>query len=97
VSAAGAGTVISSLAAGLPMVLRPFHADQPWNAERAAEAGVAITITEPAAAGDAVTAILGTPSYRAAARDAAAAIARMDSPALALQILLDRVSATASA
>jgi UDP:flavonoid glycosyltransferase YjiC (YdhE family) len=96
VSSAGAGTVISTLAAGVPMVLRPFHAEQPWNAERAAEAGVAITITEPRDAGAAVTAILGTPSYRAAARKAADAIARIDSPAHALRILLDRVGAAAN-
>jgi UDP:flavonoid glycosyltransferase YjiC (YdhE family) len=96
VSSAGAGTVISTLVAGLPMVLRPFHAEQPWNAERAAEAGVAITITEPRDAGAAVTAILGTPSYRAAARKASDAIARMDSPARALRILLDRVGVAAN-
>jgi UDP:flavonoid glycosyltransferase YjiC (YdhE family) len=92
VSAAGAGTLISALAAGVPMVLRPFHADQPWNAERAAEAGVAVTITEPREAGTAVSTVLRVPSYRAAAQAAARTIARMDTPAQALRTLLGVIS-----
>jgi hypothetical protein len=53
---------------------------------------ITITITELWDAGAAVTTILSTPSYQAAAQAAAGAIARMDPPAHALRILLDRVS-----
>ena len=39
VSAAGAGTVLSALSAGLPMVLLPLGLDKPTNAARAAAVG----------------------------------------------------------
>jgi UDP:flavonoid glycosyltransferase YjiC (YdhE family) len=89
VSVAGAGTVSAALAAGLPLVLRPFYDDQPRNAAQAAKAGVAVVITDSREAGAAVTTVLSTPSYAAAARSAAAAV--MDPPQHALRVLLDRV------
>ena len=41
VSHGGSGSVIGALAHGLPSVLIPIGADQPWNAERCANLGVA--------------------------------------------------------
>ena len=46
---AGAGSTLSALAAGVPMVLVPLFADQPFNARRVAELGAAIALNdEPA-------------------------------------------------
>ena len=41
----GSGTVMDALSLGLPMVIIPIGADQPENAQRCAEAGVARVIT----------------------------------------------------
>ncbi|MFE3830369.1 glycosyltransferase [Streptomyces sp. NPDC059092] len=71
VSAGGTGTVLAALTTGTPMVVRPFHADQPWNAERLTRVGVAETITSFEDAGPAAAKIMATPSYRDAAARAA--------------------------
>ncbi len=84
----GMGTVQAALAAGVPMVLRPVLADQPWNAERVARAGAGLVIEDAAEAGVAVRAVLTEPRYRAAAQAAAAAIRSMPTPAAALASLL---------
>ena len=42
----GSGTFSGTLAAGLPQVILPLFADQPFNASSAAEAGVAISVTD---------------------------------------------------
>jgi UDP:flavonoid glycosyltransferase YjiC (YdhE family) len=71
VSHAGSGTVIDTLAAGLPSVLLPIGADQPANAERCEALGAGIVLdplsATPAEIGAAVWAVLEEPSYRAAA------------------------------
>jgi UDP:flavonoid glycosyltransferase YjiC (YdhE family) len=90
VSTAGTGTLLATLAAGLPMVLMPIHADQPWNAERAAQLGVAVAISDPGEAGHAVRTVLSTPSYRTEAEAIAAAISQMPTPSAALQALIER-------
>ena len=43
---AGAGSTLSALAAGVPMVLVPLFADQPFNARRVAELGAAIALDD---------------------------------------------------
>jgi UDP:flavonoid glycosyltransferase YjiC (YdhE family) len=88
VCTAGMGTVQAALAAGVPMVLRPVQADQPWNAERVVRAGVGLVIQDPAEAGVAVRALLTEPRYHAAANAAAAAIRSMPAPQAALASLL---------
>jgi UDP:flavonoid glycosyltransferase YjiC (YdhE family) len=88
VCTAGMGTVQAALAAGVPMVLRPVLADQPWNAERVARAGAGLVIEDAAEAGVAVRAVLTEPRYRAAAQAAAAAIRSMPTPEAALASLL---------
>ena len=69
---AGAGTLIASINAGLPMVLVPLRGDQPPNAECAADAGAGIVLDHatltPASVRDATRAVLTEPRYRDAVR-----------------------------
>ncbi|GAA2586383.1 glycosyltransferase [Winogradskya consettensis] len=88
VSAAGAGTVLSTLAAGLPMVLLPLGLDKPVNAERAAAAGAAYVVTDPAGISDAVAKVLNDGAFRAAAQRMADEIRAIDSPAAVLTKLI---------
>ena len=64
----GFGTVRAGLAAGVPMVVLPLFADQPYNARRVAELGAGIAV-EGGIDGlaDAVRQLLAEPSYRQAA------------------------------
>lgn len=68
VSHAGSGSVLGSLACGLPSVLIPLGADQPQNARRCAELGVARVLdpmeVTPESVRAAVTGVLEDPSYR---------------------------------
>ncbi|GAB1508926.1 glycosyltransferase [Actinophytocola sp. KF-1] len=70
----GTGTVLGGLTAGVPMVVVPQFADQPDNAARVAAMGVGLAVgggeDRPATVAEvraAVSEVLGTPSYRAAA------------------------------
>jgi UDP:flavonoid glycosyltransferase YjiC (YdhE family) len=90
VCTAGMGTVQAALAAGVPVVLRPVLADQPWNAKRVASAGAGLVIDDPAEAGPAVRTVLTEPQYRAAAETAAAAIRSMSAPEAVLADLLGK-------
>jgi UDP:flavonoid glycosyltransferase YjiC (YdhE family) len=71
VSHAGSGTVIGCLAFGVPSVLLPMGADQPLNADRCIDLGVAQVLdassSPPDAIGRAVMTVWTDPSYRAAA------------------------------
>jgi UDP:flavonoid glycosyltransferase YjiC (YdhE family) len=97
VGTAGLGTVLATLATGLPSVLRPVLADQPWNAQRVVAAGAGIFIQDPAEAGPAVRSVLSNAAYRAAAQAAATSIGSMPSPAAALDELLIRAGLPARA
>ena len=71
VSHGGSGSVLGSLAHGVPSVLLPMGADQPHNARRCAALGTAraldpVTVT-PGEVAEAVTAVLGEDRYRRAA------------------------------
>ena len=85
ITVGGAGTVLGSLAHGLPLVMTPLNADQPLHAGRAAAAGAGIAFgigqAEPKAVAEAVTTVLTDPSYRTSAQRVAAEIAAMPSPA----------------
>ena len=63
VSHGGSGSVLGALAHGLPQVLIPMGADQPLNAARCEELGLARVLdpvaATPADVRDAVTAVLG--------------------------------------
>jgi MGT family glycosyltransferase len=71
VSHAGSGSVIGALAHGLPLVLIPMGADQPHNAARCAQLGVAQVLdaveATPDTVREAVTTVLADPAYRHAA------------------------------
>lgn len=74
VAAGGTGTVLAALAAGLPMVVMPMVADQPWNAQRAEALGAAVVVSRPDEVGVAVEHVLANPSFRSAAAAVAAQI-----------------------
>ena len=64
----GFGTVLTALSAGLPLVIIPIAADQPDNARRCAELGVAEGISPerrtPEAIREAVRTVIRNPRYR---------------------------------
>jgi MGT family glycosyltransferase len=72
VSHGGTGTVLGALAYGVPSVLLPMGADNPFNAARCETLGVArilnATSCSPRDVRDAVADVLTTPSYRERAR-----------------------------
>jgi UDP:flavonoid glycosyltransferase YjiC (YdhE family) len=88
VTAGGTGTVLAALSHGLPMVIRPFVADQPWNAARLADIGAGIVIDDLAEAGTAARRIAENPAYREAARSVAALLAALSSPDTVLRRLI---------
>jgi UDP:flavonoid glycosyltransferase YjiC (YdhE family) len=71
VSHAGSGTLLGALAFGLPSVLFPLGADQPYNADRAVDIGVARVLdavtAQPGEVAAAVAEVLDHPAYREAA------------------------------
>jgi MGT family glycosyltransferase len=87
----GYGTTLGALTAGVPLVVVPLFADQPYNARRVVDLGAGIQLAEfgsaarlpveapPALArlGDAVRRVLGEPGYRRAARRVAASAAAL--------------------
>jgi MGT family glycosyltransferase len=81
VSHGGSGTVLGTLAAGLPLVLLPQGADQFENADRCERAGAAVVLAPDEVTGDAVAAavrlVLSEPAYAEAARVIAAEFAAM--------------------
>jgi MGT family glycosyltransferase len=96
VSHGGSGSVVGALAHGLPSVLIPMGADQPLNAARCADLGVAqvldpVTAT-PGTVREAVAMVLADPRYRRAAERLRDEIAALPAPAQAI-MLLERLAA----
>jgi UDP:flavonoid glycosyltransferase YjiC (YdhE family) len=91
VSHGGSGTLVGALAHGLPSVLLPLGADQPLNADRAAQLGVARVLdaieATPADVCAATAAILDERAYRDAARRIAEEIAALPGPESAVELL----------
>jgi UDP:flavonoid glycosyltransferase YjiC (YdhE family) len=91
VSHGGSGSVLSTLAHGLPAVLLPIGADQPLNAERCADLGTAIVLDPLTATPDdvraAVTQVLEQPAYRRAAVRVRDELARLPGPEHAVELL----------
>jgi UDP:flavonoid glycosyltransferase YjiC (YdhE family) len=92
----GSGTVTMALAAGVPMVVVPLFADQPWNAERIDALGAGIALQGGVDAipgiGEAVHHLLSRPSYRATAQRVAAqmrALPPVDAAVAVVRELLD--------
>jgi MGT family glycosyltransferase len=96
VSHAGSGSVIGALAHGLPMVLLPMGADQPHNAARCAELGLARVLdavrATPGELREAVSIQLLDPSCRRAAGRMRDEFAALPGPAHAVA-LLERLAA----
>jgi UDP:flavonoid glycosyltransferase YjiC (YdhE family) len=97
VSHAGSGSVIGALAHGLPQVLLPMGADQPHNAARCEQLGVARALdalhATPAEIRDAASAVLQDPAYRVAAQRLQQEIDALP-PATAAIPLLEHLAAT---
>ncbi len=96
VSHAGSGSVLGALAHGLPMVLLPMGADQPYNAARCVAVGVGraldvITATHSDVR-DAVSAVLEDPAYRLAAERMCAEFAALPGPEYAVSLLEHRLA-----
>jgi UDP:flavonoid glycosyltransferase YjiC (YdhE family) len=91
VSHGGSGSLVAALAHGLPSVLLPMGADQPGNAERCAELGLAreleVLTATPGDVRTAVEAVLGDPSYRRAAERVRDEIAALPGPDHAVERL----------
>jgi UDP:flavonoid glycosyltransferase YjiC (YdhE family) len=91
VSHGGSGSVIGALAHGLPMVLIPMGADQPYNAARCAELGVACLLdaieATPETVREAVSTVLSDSGYRRAAERMRDEIAALPEPAYAVTLL----------
>ncbi|WP_089157689.1 glycosyltransferase [Micromonospora sp. NBS 11-29] len=88
IGSAGSGTLLATLAAGVPSVLMPVFADQPPNAARAVHRGAARMIDDPNDVGVAARRVVDDPTYRQAAREVAQEAAAMNSPRRALTELL---------
>jgi UDP:flavonoid glycosyltransferase YjiC (YdhE family) len=91
VSHGGSGRVVGALAYGRPMVLIPMGADQPANAARCAELGVARVLdavsATPENVCEAVSAVLAQPAYQQAAERIGAEIAALPGPTHAVELL----------
>ncbi|MDP9313986.1 MAG: glycosyltransferase [Chloroflexota bacterium] len=87
----GSGSVLGALTHGLPMVLIPLGADQPFNAARCAALGVAQVLdameATPAGVREAVATVVASSSYRQAAERLRDEIAALPAPAHAVTLL----------
>jgi UDP:flavonoid glycosyltransferase YjiC (YdhE family) len=96
VSHGGSGSVLGALAHGLPQVLIPMGADQPLNAARCEELGLALTLdpvrATPEQVRDAVATVLAEPSYRDAAARLRAEIEALPPPEHAVPPLAELVA-----
>jgi UDP:flavonoid glycosyltransferase YjiC (YdhE family) len=91
VSHGGSGSVLGALSHGLPSVLLPMGADQPQNAARCEQLGVARVLdavhATPETVREAVADVLSDPSYRSAAERIADEIAGLPDPEATVQLL----------
>jgi UDP:flavonoid glycosyltransferase YjiC (YdhE family) len=93
----GFGTVRAGLAAGVPMVVQPLFADQPYNARRVAELGAGVALEQGphgiAGAAAAVRAVLADPCYADRAAAVAADVRSLPTVDTAVDVLRDLVAA----
>ncbi|WP_222266408.1 glycosyltransferase [Modestobacter marinus] len=92
VSHAGSGTVVATLALGLPSLLLPMGADQPWVADRGRALGVCrvldpLTCTPGEVRSDALHLLAGDCPERAAARELARRARALPTTAQAVDLL----------
>lgn len=88
VSHGGSGSVLGSLAHGVPLLVIPMGADQPLNAGRVVDLGCGVALDPLAATPDdvrsAATALLGDPAYASAAHALAVETAGLPAPSVAV-------------
>ena len=87
VSHAGAGSVRTALAAGVPMALAPRFGDQPLNARAVETAGAGLVVEHPDRIGDTVRALLSNPAYAGVATAIAAEVDRLPEAGEAIEVL----------
>jgi len=91
ISHGGSGTVIATLAHGLPMVLLPMGADQIHNAERCQALGAARVLnpldSSPEIVREAVRSVLDLSKYRASAQRIQSEIGTLPEPIYAVSLL----------
>jgi UDP:flavonoid glycosyltransferase YjiC (YdhE family) len=91
VTSGGAGTVLATLRAGVPVILAPTEWDKPDVAQRVAATGAGLLLPPsqrtPRGLRAAVKRVLGTPSFRASARRLARALERAPGPVGAARLL----------
>jgi MGT family glycosyltransferase len=91
VTTGGAGTVMTALHAGVPLVVVPTEWDKPENAQRVVDAGVGVRLSPrrctPARLRAAVEQVLSDPTFHSNARRMSELIANYDGPALAAEQL----------
>lgn len=91
VTTGGAGTVLTALQSGVPLVIVPTHWDKADNAQRIVEAGVGLRLSPkhctPENLRDAVERVLHEPSFRENARRIAARMAAEPGPRRAAELL----------
>ncbi len=91
----GSGTVIGTLAAGVPMVVMPLFADQPNNAERVTAIGAGIGLPTRTTSSDAIRSalsrVLEEGSFRSSAQRVASEIAALP-PVSEAALELERVA-----
>jgi UDP:flavonoid glycosyltransferase YjiC (YdhE family) len=91
ITTGGAGTILTALAAGIPLIIVPTEWDKPDNAQRVVEAGAAIRISprscSPRNLRLGVEKLLSTESYRTSARRLAALLNRHDGPREAAELI----------
>ena len=89
----GFGTVRAGLTAGVPMVVQPLFADQPYNARRVAELGAGVALEQGphgiAGAAAAVRAVLADRSYADRAAAVAADVRTLPTVDVAVEVLRD--------
>jgi MGT family glycosyltransferase len=97
VTHAGTGTLMAAFAHGVPLVCIPLGRDQPGNAARAAELGLAVTLPTDAGPDQiraAASEALNSPSLRSAAARMASSVAAYGEGARAVQELETLLAAT---
>jgi MGT family glycosyltransferase len=91
VSHGGSGSVVGALTHGLPMVLLPMGADQPYNAARCEALEVACVLDAVAATADdvreAATEVLGDDRFRRNAERLAAEIRELPGPEYGVRLI----------
>jgi len=95
VSHGGSGTVLAAIGHGLPLVLLPMGADQPWNGDRCSALGLG-PVLDPVVATSAdirgaIDDALTTPTYRERAEGLRDALMELPGPAAAL-VAIERLA-----